>query len=36
MVVVAERSEMFWDEDGEAGIAIAMPMQPDDVSKTSQ
>ena len=27
---------MFWNKDGETGIAIATPMQPDDVTKTSQ
>ena len=36
MIVVAMRSEMFRHKDGEEGIAVAMPMQPDDVGGTSQ
>ncbi len=36
MIVVAGRSEVSWDKSGEADIALAMSMQPDDVAKTSQ
>ncbi len=36
MIVVAVRSEMFWDKDGEAGNLNRLPMQPGDVPKTSQ
>ena len=36
IIVVAVCSEMSWNTDGDAGIAVAMPKQPDDVTKTSQ
>ena len=29
MIVAAGRSEMPWNDDGEADIAVAMSMQPD-------
>ena len=36
MIVAEERSEMPWNEDGEADIALAMSMQLDEVPKASQ
>ncbi len=36
MIVVAVCSEMFWDKDGKVGNPNGLPMQLDDVPKTSQ